>query len=182
MNYLRITNADKIRRFIWRVANLIFFRFTPVFAHKWRIFVLNLFGAKISYGSFIYPDVKIWAPWNLVMLKDSTLAFGVICYNPALVSIGRHSTVSQFTHLCTAGHDYEHPDARRSAKFPLVVGPIVIGDHVWITADCFISPDVKIGDWVVVLPRSLVTKSISDSIVVGGAPAVPLRKRVVREE
>gem|GEM_PF-4082415 len=116
------------------------------------------------------------------MHEDSTLAFGVICYNPALVSIGRHSTVSQFSHLCTAGHDYEHPDARRSAKFPLVVGPITIGNHVWITADSFISPDVTIADWVVVLPRSVVTKSIFESQVVGGVPAVPLKKRVIREE
>ncbi|KYP10060.1 MAG: hypothetical protein A0129_15015 [Limnobacter sp. CACIAM 66H1] len=179
---LFITKKDKLKRTIWSICYFCFFKTSPIFAHRWRVFLLNLFGANVSYKAFIYPDVKIWSPWNLVMQEDSTLAFGVICYNPALVSIGRHSTVSQFTHLCTAGHDYEHPDARRSAKFPLMVGPIIIGNHVWITADCFISPDVKIDDWVVVLPRSVVTKSISDSVVVGGAPAVPLRKRVVREE
>lgn len=177
-----ITNVDKIKRAVWNIIYLIFFRFTPVFAHRWRIFILNLFGAKVSYRSFIYPDVRIWAPWNLAMLEDSTLAFGVICYNPAMVSIGRHSTVSQFTHLCSAGHDYEHPSAKIGAKFPLVVGRIVIGNHVWITADCFISPDVTIDDWVVVLPRSVVTKSISCAVVAGGMPAVPFRKRVIREE
>jgi len=182
MNYLVITRKDKIKRFFWVLVGNVLFRFTPVFAHKWRIFLLNLFGANVSYKAFIYPDVKIWSPRNLVMHEDSTLAFGVICYNPALVSIGRHSTVSQFSHLCTAGHDYEHPDARRSAKFPLVVGPITIGNHVWITADSFISPDVTIADWVVVLPRSVVTKSIFESQVVGGVPAVPLKKRVIREE
>lgn len=181
MQYLSISNADKIKRLLWYFVWTFLFKLSPVFAHRWRIFILNCFGAKVSYKSFIYPDVKIWAPWNLEMLEDSTLAFGVICYNPALVKIGKSSTVSQYTHICTAGHDYEHPNAKTSAKFPLVVGPITIGDHVWVTANCFISPDVVLEDWSVVLPKSLVTTNVPESMVFGGCPARQIKKRVIRD-
>lgn len=176
----KVSLKNKLMRSLWKLTYCLLFRYTPIFAHKWRILILNLFGARISYSCFVYPDVRIWAPWNLVMEADSTLAFGVICYNPGSIKIGAHSTISQYCHLCCAGHDYEHSDALRSSKFPLLVGEINIGNHVWVTADCFIGPDVMLNDWAVVLPRSVVVKDVARSAVVGGSPAIFVKQRKIR--
>ena len=59
----------------------------------------------------------------------------------------------------------------------VITSPIFIGNNVWITADVYIGPGVYISDGVVVMPKSCVTRNIKSWVVVGGNPAVELKKR-----
>ena len=123
-----------------------------------------------------YPSVKIWAPWNLEMGDHSCLASGVDCYCVDKITIGAHSTVSQYSYLCSASHDYTN------AGMPLVTAPIVIGERAWITADVFVGPGVTIGDGAVITARSSVFSDIKPWVVARGNPAVEIKPRVIRTD
>ena len=110
-------------------------------------------------------------PWKLRMDDHSCLGDYVICYNIGGVRIGAHSTVSQYSHLCTSSHDYEHPN------LPQTFAPVVIECQVWVATDAFIGPGVTVGQGAVVGARASVFKDVEPWIVVGGNPAKPIKKR-----
>lgn len=109
------------------------------------------------------------------MGDHSCLSEWVDCYCVDKIRIGAHTTVSQYSFLCTASHDYESPG------MPLVSAPITLGDRVWITADVFVGPGVTIGDGAVVTARSSVFSDIPSWMVARGNPARPVRARNFRE-
>jgi putative colanic acid biosynthesis acetyltransferase WcaF len=135
--------------------------------HGWRRFLLRRFGARVAAGAHPYPRARIWAPWNLTMEAHSCLADDVVCYCVAPIRIGAHATVSQYSYLCSASHDYRVPE------MPLIVAPIVIEPYVWVAADVFVGPGVKIGEGAVVGARSTVLHDVAPWTVVAGAPATP---------
>ena len=167
----KIGLSNRIARKIWQIVWLITCRPTPIFMHRWRIAVLNLFGASVHSQCFIYPNTRIWAPWNLDMDKGSCLASGVDCYNVAPVRLGHGVTVSQRAYLCTASHDFDNPD------FPLTGAPIHIGMGCWISAEVFIAPGVTMGAHSVALARTVVTRDVLARMVVAGNPAKEVRAR-----
>ena len=54
--------------------------------------------------------------------------------------------------------------------------PISIGDNVYIGGNCTIYPDVTIGHHSIVAPNSAVTKSFPPYSMIGGVPAVKIKK------
>ena len=175
-----LTFGNKLVRTAWQIVWLLLYRPTPKLFHSWRAFLLRLFGAKIGKPAYIYPSTKVWAPWNLVMGNHSTLADGVDCYCVAKITIGSYSTVSQYSFLCTASHDYSDPVILERPQMPLVAAPIIIGDRVWITSDVFVGPGVTISDGAVVLARSSVFHDVAPWIVVAGNPAMFKKNRVLK--
>ncbi len=175
-----LTVKDKLLRMAWNLVYMLFFRPTPVFLHAWRRFLLQIFGAKIGWPTYIYPSAKIWAPWNLEMGNESTLAPYVNCYCVDKVKIGSLTTVSQYSYLCTATHDYSDPCILDKPQMPLLTAPIILGDRVWITADVFIGPGIFVGNGTVVLARSTVTKNLPEWSVAAGSPAEVKKKRELR--
>lgn len=167
----KVTNRDRLRRLSWRLVCMLLFRPTPVILHGWRAQLLRSFGARLEGRVYLYPDVVVWAPWNLEMAAESCLGPGVICYNVAPVTLGRGVNVSQRSHLCSASHDFDDPD------FPLTGAPIALEEGAWIAAEAFIGPGVKVGARAVVLARSVVVREVASGAVVGGNPARHLRNR-----
>jgi len=53
-------------------------------------------------------------------------------------------------------------------------GAVTIGDDFWGIGQITISPGVKIGNKVIALTNSLITKDISDNTIVAGIPARPI--------
>lgn len=172
--YSRLSVVNKILRALWGLTWLFLYRPSPIFLHHWRVFLLRLFGARIGKSVHPYPSSEIWAPWNLCMDDFSCLSHGVICYNVAPVYIGRNVTVSQYSHLCTATHDY------KLHHMPLMVAPIKIEDFAWITSDVFVGPGVVIGEGAVVNARSSVFSDIEAWTVAKGYPAKSYKKRILK--
>ena len=54
-------------------------------------------------------------------------------------------------------------------------GAITIGDDFWGVGQITISPGVKIGNKVIALTNSLITKDIPDNTIVAGIPAKPIK-------
>lgn len=160
---------------MWGLVWALLFRPTPKVCHGWRRFLLRLFGARIGRGAVVHPSCRIWAPWNLEMGPYSCLAPFVDCYSADRVTIGAHSTVSQYSFLCTATHDFTR------SNLPLVTAPIRIGAQAWVCADVFVAPGVEIGEGTVVGARSSVFKSLPAWKVCVGSPAAPIKDRVLKE-
>ena len=156
--------ANKLSRLLWNIVWVLLYRPTPRPMHAWRCMLLRLFGAKIGKGVRAYQSARIWAPWNLVMENHSCLGDFVDCYSVDKIHLGTHATVSQYSYLCTASHDY----TRRA--LPLVTAPIHIGADAWVTADVFVGPGVTVGEGAVVGARSTVTRDVPPWTVVAGSP------------
>jgi putative colanic acid biosynthesis acetyltransferase WcaF len=168
--------ANRILRMIWNMVWLLLWRPSPRLLHCWRRFLLRLFGAKIGKGVCIYSSTKIWAPWNLQMDDYSCLAPDVDCYCVAPIRIGAHSTISQYSYLCAASHDFT------KSTMPLIIAPIVIHDQAWVCADCFVGMGVTIGEGAVVGARSTVTKDVPPWMVVAGTPVRVIKPRQMSRE
>jgi putative colanic acid biosynthesis acetyltransferase WcaF len=166
---------NKLARVLWRCAWLLLYRPTPKFLHGWRRFLLRCFGAKIGRGTFPFPSARIWAPWNLTIGNHCALADDVDCYCVDRIVIGSHVTISQYSFLCTASHDYEDP------HFGLIAAPIRIGDGAWVAADAFIGPGVNVGEGAVVGARATVLKDVPPWTVVTGNPARVIKQRRLRQ-
>jgi len=167
---------NKSGRALWAIVWRLLFLPTPKVLHGWRRFLLRMFGATIGPGVHVHPSVRIWAPWNLEMGEHSCLAPRVDCYCVERICIGEHATVSQYTFLCTASHDYRQP------HLPLVTAPITIGAGVWVCADVFVGPGVQIGDGAVVAARSTVVRDVTPWTVNAGNPARMLKARLLKHE
>ena len=165
---------NRLGRVMWGLVWACLYRPSPKVLHGWRRFLLRLFGAEIGRGACPHPSVRIWAPWNLKMGDHSCLAAHADCYCVDRVTIGAHATVSQYSYLCAATHDFEKRD------MPLVTAPITIGEGAWIAADVFVGPGVTIGEGAVVGARSSVFADVEPWTVVGGTPARFLKKRALR--
>lgn len=170
-----LSTTNQIARFIWTIVWSIFARPIPrSLFNGWKLFLLRLFGAKVHKKSVVYSSARIYMPWNLEMEEYACLAPEVDCYNAALVKIGKHSTVSQKSYLCTATHDIE------KSNNPLVTKPIIIEDQAWVAADVFVGPGVNIGQGAVVAAGAVVVKDVEPWTVVGGNLAKFIKKREIK--
>jgi putative colanic acid biosynthesis acetyltransferase WcaF len=156
---------NRIARLLWLVVWILFYRMSPRPCHRWRSGILRLFGAQLGPRCHIYPATRIWAPWNLVCGEAACIANDAEVYNPAPVTIGRDTVVSQGALLCSATHDYRDPN------FPIVHGQITIGAGAWIAARAIVLPGVSIGERTVIGAGAVVTKSMPSDSVCGGNPA-----------
>jgi putative colanic acid biosynthesis acetyltransferase WcaF len=167
---------NQLARLIWTIVWGIFARPLPrSLCNGWKLFLLRSFGAKLNRHAVVYSGARIYMPWNLEMAEYSCLSSEVDCYNVAKIKIGAHTTVSQKTFLCTASHDIE------KSNIPLIFSPIIIEDQVWIAADAFIGPGVKVGQGAVVGARASVFKDVDPWTVVGGNPAKFIKNRTVND-
>jgi len=167
--------GNRILRVCWTIAYLLLFRFSPRPLHGYRAFILRCFGAKVGKGAHVYPGVRIWAPWNLVLGPECGIASDVDLYAQDKIVIGYRAVISQGTYLCTGTHDYTHPG------HPLYTRPIMIGDRAWVAAGCFIHPGVTIGEGAVIGARSVVTKDMPDWMVCAGHPCKPIKERIIND-
>lgn len=166
---------DRVYRLLWSVVWLVFFRTSPVFFKKWRVFLLNFFGAKVDYTANIYPRVKVWSPRNLIIKNHSCVANDVYLYNQDVMILGSNSLISQGAYLCCGSHDYN------SKLFDLITKPIVIQNHVWVASGAFIGPGVQLSDGCVVAAMSVVVKDVAAYHIVGGNPAKFIKQRNQQE-
>lgn len=163
--------GHRIQRAIWSLTWLLLASWTPPIFRRWRIFLLNLFGAKIHARADVRGSVKVWLPKNLTMGAKTVLGEGVICYNMAPVTIHHDSVVSQRAHLCAGTHDY------RLASNPLVTKPIEIGPYAWVASEAFLAPGTTVSEGCVVGARSVVHGRLTPWMVYSGHPAKVLKPR-----
>ena len=91
----------------------------------------------------------------------------------ARIELGEHATVSQYTYLCGATHDYT------KLTMPLVPKPIRIGARAWVAAGVFVGPGITVEEGAVVGARACVVRDVAAWAVVAGNPARVIKRRVL---
>jgi putative colanic acid biosynthesis acetyltransferase WcaF len=167
------TLENRLKRVAWQLAWIIAARWTPPPFHKWRVMLLNWFGADVARSAHVYSSAEIWAPWNLTILPFGSLGRRVRCYNIARVTIGYKAVVSQGAYLCTGTHDYRDP------AFPLVARPVSVGARAWICADAFVGPGVVVGEGAVLSAAGVAFQDLDAWSVYLGNPARRHRDRPI---
>jgi putative colanic acid biosynthesis acetyltransferase WcaF len=167
------TLRSRIGRTLWSLVQATAFRWSPTPCFGWRRLLLRLFGARLARHAAVYPDARIWAPWNLEMEEFACLGPAVNCYCVDRILVGAHATVSQRAHLCGAGHDLADPAMR------LVHAPIRIGPGAWVCAEAFVSPGLTLGEGAVLAARGCLTKDLPAWEVWGGNPARFIKVRTL---
>jgi putative colanic acid biosynthesis acetyltransferase WcaF len=165
--------SNRILRSVWTMVWLLMGAWTPAPLHRWRITLLKLFGANISWHAYVYGTSRVWAPWNLHMEDYATLGPYTTIYNIAAVRLASRVVVSQGAHICTGSHDFRLPD------FPLISKDISVGRRAWICAGAFVGPGVAIGEGVVLGAHGVAFSDLEPWTVYRGNPALPIKQRPV---
>ncbi|MDO9405023.1 MAG: putative colanic acid biosynthesis acetyltransferase [Polaromonas sp.] len=165
----------RLFRAAWNLTWFLLAAWTPAPMHRWRVWLLNLFGAHVNANAHVYGSARIWYPPNLIMATGACMGPSVTCYCMAKISFGRGAIVSQGSHLCAGMHDIEDP------SFQLLVKPIGIGDHAWIATEAFIGPGVNVGDHAVIGARAVLFRNADAHGVYVGNPAQPIKKRLLEK-
>jgi len=164
---------NKLGRVLWAIIYAMLFRTSPRMCYGWRRLLLRMFGARIGRNARIHQSVRVWAPWNLTVGDEASIAHGVDCYCVDQLRIGDHATVSQEALLCTASHDISDPCMR------LITAPIVIAPQAWVCARAFVSPGVTVGEGAIAGAQSVVTRDVPEWTVVAGNPARYIKRRLL---
>jgi len=171
--YLRpaFSSSNRLRRVLWNLCWLVFYRLSPRPLHAWRVMLLRAFGAKMGPNCHFYPGSKVWAPWNLVCADQVTAADGAEIYNAAPIHFGSHAIVSQDGYICGATHDFNDP------AFPLLAYTMTLGAYCWICARASVGPGVNVGEGAVLGLGSVATRHLEPWGVYAGSPAVKVKER-----
>ncbi len=165
------TVGERIKMLLWSGAWSVLCSWTPKPLNPWRLFILKLFGARLSGTPFVHSRARIQIPWTLVMQHRACLGDGANAYSLAEIIIEEGATIAQEAYLCTGTHDFS------VTEIPLQTAPIRVGAQAFIGARAFILPGVEIGAYAIVGACSVVTKSIADFSIVAGNPAKIIGKR-----
>jgi putative colanic acid biosynthesis acetyltransferase WcaF len=153
---------------------LAFFNFMlsmlPTFYFRKNL--LRLFGWQIGRGVSIHRGLRITSLTKPCCVGDfSVINRNVLLDNRKRIVIGANVSISQGCSVYTFGHDIDSNDFCGKGQ------SVIIGSHAVLFSNVTLMPGVIIGAGAVVLPCSVVTKSLQDKVVVGGNPAVFKRFR-----
>jgi len=166
----KYSRKELVLRVLWGAGKWLF-RLSPRPCFGFRRWILGCYGAKVGDNVHIYPSALIYYPWNLEIGDDSSIGEWALVYNLGKVTIGKRTTISQRVHICAGTHDY------KDEAMPLIKSPIHVGDEVWVCADAFIGPCVRVGSKAIVAAASVVVKEVYPNKIVGGNPAKYIKDR-----
>lgn len=161
----------RCRLVMWQLCWRIFCAWTPKPLNPWRLIVLRVFGAKVNGTPFVHQRARIEHPWNLILSHRACLGDRAHAYSLGSITLQEGATVAQEVYLCTGTHDFSR------ANLALVTAPIVIGRDAFIGARAFVLPGVTVGERAVVGACAVVTKNVTESVIVAGNPASEIGRR-----
>lgn len=132
--------------------------------------------------------VKISKRCSIFGSKDCPVVIGNDTY------VGMHTIINGFTagvkigSSCSIAQNVNimsdsGPNASKAMQriFPLESRTVTLGDHTWIGASAILLPGAVLGNYCVVGAGSMVKSSFEDYSIVGGTPAILIR-RLTSEE
>lgn len=160
---------------VWWIVQSTFFRMSPQFLYRWRVFLLRLFGAKIGLHVKIRSSVKITYPWKVTVGDYCWIGDDCVLYSLGNIFIGKNVAVAHKVYFNTGGHLYQ------KKSFDIFSKSIYIEDECWITNDVYIAQGVTVGKGTIIGARSSVLKNLPPGKICVGTPAKPIKDRVIEK-
>jgi maltose O-acetyltransferase len=140
--------------------------------HRFRIAVLRgLVRASVGDGCAIERGVRVMTRGGLRIGDGTNVNRDVLLDARGGLTIGRRVNISPEVALLSAEHDPQ------SSTFAGRVGPIVIGDAVWIAQRAMVLPGTELGEGAVVAAGAVARGRIPARTIVAGNPALPIALR-----
>ena len=121
-------------------------------------------------------NIIFYGSGNILIGKNSYIGANstIQAAERCMVQIGDNCSISHNVRMYTCSNkpDQDFNLIKSKEKF---YGDIVIGNGVWIGANVFINPGIRIDNNVVIGANSVVTKDIKENSIVGGVPAKLIR-------
>ena len=136
----------------------------------------SLLKFKSAYPNYVIGKNNYGVPLIKNPHKDATLAIGSYCSIAPNVKIymgGMHRTDWVTTYPFPAFHE----NAQHIKDFAPTHGDVIIGNDVWLCANCVILSGITIGHGAVIANSAVVTKDVAAYEIVGGNPAKHIRWR-----
>jgi putative colanic acid biosynthesis acetyltransferase WcaF len=165
--------ANKVKRILWYVINICFFKSAFPF-YGGKRFLLRVFGAKIGKGVVIKPHVSIKYPWKLVIGNHVWIGENVWIDNLAKVTLKDNSCISQGAMLLCGNHNY------KKSTFDLIVGEITLEEGAWAGARSVVCPGVKLGSHSLLTVGSIATHHLEPHWIYQGNPAQKVKERIIK--
>jgi|TARA_Y100000310_G_C20683217_1_gene817356 galactoside O-acetyltransferase len=129
----------------------------------------NVFFERYSSINANDGDIKIG---NNVSFNYNT---NINASDKGIIEIGNDVTVGQNTVIRASDHEY------KNINVPIKYqghtgGKIIIGNGVWVGANCVITRNTKIGNHSIVNAGSIITRDVDAYSIVGGNPAKLIKK------
>ncbi|MFO0704224.1 MAG: acyltransferase [Patescibacteria group bacterium] len=143
--------------------------------HHYRRFVYRLCGMTIGTGSSIHMHLTMFAPWGIIIGKDSIIGEKSTIDGRGKVIIGDHVDIASEVMIYTSEHMVNDKD------FKAHIAQVKIGDYVFVGPRAIILPGVTIGKGAVIGAGAVVTKDVGEFEIVGGVPAKTIGYRDNKE-
>lgn len=122
---------------------------------------------------------------EIVIGKNCHISQNTMIYGYGGVTIGDNSTMSagsKIYSLTSIAYNPFDPSEIVSivpytGKSPTLIGPVVLGNNVWIGIDSIVSPGCTLKDNVFAKSQSIINSSFSENSYIGGSPAKKIRNR-----
>lgn len=111
-----------------------------------------------------------------IVIRDNTRIHGTCIHSQHSIEIGKNCLIAANCHIIDCnGHllSFENTVNRINTKD--VARKVVISDIVWIGANTFILPGVKIGEGSIIGANSVVVRDIPPMVVAAGNPAIVIK-------
>lgn len=140
-------------------------------------------GTKSYYSNAYTPDFEDYVVRYLYGDEYSCTHFEPLWEYDKLY-IGNYVCIGAETVILMGGNNTHrmdwfscYPFMEKIKEAYISKGDTVIGDGAWIGMRAMIMPGVKIGEGAVIAANSVVTKDVEPYCIVGGNPAVVIKKR-----
>ena len=127
-----------------------------------------------GYHINLHSPVKLFADRVGAEIKigNNTRIHGSCIHAYQSISIGNNCLIAANCQIFDGnGHDLSFPNVDNRINTTGISKPIIIEDNVWIGANSFILPGVKIGAGSVISANSVVVKNVPKMVIIGGNPA-----------
>lgn len=126
----------------------------------------------LPIGCRVRESAKIIAPQSLVCGQHCWFGENSMTDASGGLTIGDHTTIASGVYVWTHTSVLSNVMGNNEPGNPWIrQASSQIGSRVFIGGPSVIYPGVKIGNSVVVMPMSVVTRDVPDNVVVAGAPA-----------
>lgn len=123
-------------------------------------------------GCRVRESAKLISPDRLVCGEQVWIGENAIVDASGGLEIGAHTTIATGVFVWSHTSVLANLKAdNRSGNSWIRRSPTVIGSRTFVGGPSVIYPGVRVGDGVVIMPMSVVTKDVPDNVMVAGAPA-----------